>query len=131
MHLKQLLGQGVAFPPRIGPNGSWAWSDGAENVRESIQIILLTAQRERLLLPEFGAGLHIFLYEMNSLTTRHLIQKAVLDALNRWEPRIEVREVTVEQDPADAQVARITIAYALLPLQTPESITLTLNLAQP
>lgn len=131
MDPKRLLGQGVAFPPRIDRNGQWAWSAAAENVRESIQVILLTAKRERMLTPEFGAGLQSFLYEVNSLTTRQLIQKAVVEALDQWEPRVEVREVLVDPDPTDPQAVRVTIQYALLPLQVPDRVTLSLSFAQP
>src|SRR5258707_2829125 len=45
------------FPPRVGPEGRIAWSAGEDNVRESIRIILMTDERERLRLPEFGGGL--------------------------------------------------------------------------
>ena len=38
----QLYGRGMSFPPRVGPDGRIAWSEGETNIRESIQIILLT-----------------------------------------------------------------------------------------
>ncbi|HKG94969.1 MAG TPA: hypothetical protein VKA84_23840, partial [Gemmatimonadaceae bacterium] len=52
-----LFGRGIAFPPRVGPDGRLAWSAGEANVRESIRVILMTDERERLRLPEFGGGL--------------------------------------------------------------------------
>ena len=49
------LGRGIAFPPRIDEEGRMAWSEGVENIRESIRIILTTERLERVMLPAFGA----------------------------------------------------------------------------
>ena len=37
-----ILGRGIAFPPRIGADGRWAWSEGEPNIREAIQVVVLT-----------------------------------------------------------------------------------------
>jgi len=52
----KILGRGISFPPRVGADGRIEWSVGEANVRESIRIILLTEQRERVRLAEFGGG---------------------------------------------------------------------------
>ena len=56
MDAGRLFGRGISFPPRVGPDGRVAWSEGEVNVREAIRIILMTEPRERLRLPEFGGG---------------------------------------------------------------------------
>ena len=63
MDNRRIFGQGMAFPPRVGPDGRTAWSVGETNVHESIRIILSTDPGERLRLPAFGAGLRRFLEE--------------------------------------------------------------------
>ena len=88
----------------MGADGRIAWSEGEENVREAIQIILLTeCERARCMLPEFGGGLGRFLFEPNNVTTRHLIEDRIAKALAQWEPRIAVESVEVEADPQDPQ----------------------------
>ncbi|KAA3655484.1 MAG: phage tail protein, partial [Calditrichaeota bacterium] len=62
MNEAELYGQGVAFPPRISAEGRWQLSTGAENIRDAIKIILLTAPNERILMPNFGCGLHQYLF---------------------------------------------------------------------
>lgn len=117
MDTGRLLGRSIAFPPRIGPDGRWAWSAGDANIRESIRIILLTETGERLMLETFGAGLRQFLFEPNTASTRRLIQQRVTDALALWEPRIAIQQVRVEEDPADQQAAIVTIEYRLVSTQ--------------
>ena len=129
MDTGRLFGRGIAFPPRVGGDGRVAWSEGEVNVREAIRVILMTEQRERLMLPEFGGSLGLFLFEPNTVTTRHLIKDRIQKALARWEPRIGVEAVSVEADPADAQAAVATITYKLVATQSRERVSLNVTLA--
>jgi uncharacterized protein len=125
----QILGRGISFPPRVGSDGRVAWSEGEVNVRECIRVILMTEQRERLRLPEFGGGLGLFLFDQNTVTTRQLIKERISKALARWEPRINVQSIDVEPDPADAQAVIATIAYELVATRLRERVSLTVTLA--
>lgn len=129
MDAGRLLGQGISFPPRVGPDGRVAWSVGEDNIREAIRIILCTDRNERLRLPEFGAGLSRFLFEPNTVATRHQIQDRILKALAAWEPRIAVESVDVEPDPDDPEGAVATIAYKLVATQVRQRITVAVALA--
>jgi phage baseplate assembly protein W len=124
-----LYGRGIAFPPGVGNDGRMAWSEGETNIRESIRIILLTEPGERLRLPEFGAGLRRFLFEPNTVSTRHLIQETINRALFEWEPRITVDSVDVQPDPNDPEAAVATITYMLVATQVLERVSLTVSLA--
>jgi phage baseplate assembly protein W len=124
----RLFGRGISFPPRVGTDGRIAWSEGETNVREAIQVILMTEQRERLMLPEFGGNLGPFLFEPNTVTTRHLIKDRMAKALALWEPRIVVETINVEPDPADAQAAVATITYKLVATQSRERVQLSVTL---
>ncbi len=124
----RLLGRGISFPPRLGRDGRWQWSAGATNIREAIRIILMTERRERLLLAEFGGGLGDFLFEPNTVTTRHLIADQITKALAVWEPRVQVEAVEVAEDPADPQAAIATITYKLVATQAHERVSLTVPL---
>ena len=52
----RIFGRGVAFPPHVGPDGNMEWSEGEVNIRQAIEVILKTEERERLNLPTFGGG---------------------------------------------------------------------------
>lgn len=129
MDAGKLLGRGIGFPPRVGPDGRLRWSEGERNVRESIQIILTTERNERLLLPGFGGSLGQFLFEPNTVTTRHRIAERITRELGRWEPRISVESVNVEADPSDARTATATITYRLVATQARERVSLSVTLA--
>ena len=124
----KLYGRSISFPPRIGPNGRLAWSTGADNIRESIQVILLTEAKERVLLPTFGGGLQSYLYEPNTVATHRLIQERITQSLGRWEPRISLDAVTVNPHPTEMQTAVVTIRYRLVATNTPDQLSLTVKL---
>jgi phage baseplate assembly protein W len=124
----ELYGRGISFPPRVGSDGRIAWSEGEDNVRESIRVLLLTRRRERLMLPDFGGGLDRYLFEPNTVATRQLIQNEIERVLARWEPRVKVETVTVEQDERDAVAAVATIQYRLVATQQRERVSVTLTL---
>ena len=129
MPTANIFGRSLSFPPRVGPDGRVAWSEGEQNIRESIRIILLTNLRERLRLPDFGGGLNTFLFEPNNVATQRAIEERILQSLKRWEPRISVESARVEEDPSDREAAIATIQYKLVATQTRENLSLSVRLA--
>jgi uncharacterized protein len=125
----RLFGRGISFPPRVGGDGRIAWSEGEENIRESIYVILMTQFRERINRPDFGGNLGMFLFEPNTVATRHLLQTRITRALERWEPRIAVESVIVEADPLDPQAAVATIIYRLVATQSRARVNFGITLA--
>lgn len=129
MKAAQLYGQGMAFPPRVLPDGSIAWSSGEDNIREAIRIVLMTEPGERLYLPTFGAGLGRFLFEPNTASTHTLIAERIQAALGAWEPRVKLESVEVAVDPDDPQAAIATITYRLVATQALERVALSVSVA--
>jgi len=65
------------------------------NINESIDLILLTRQGERIMEPEFGSGLQQFFFRKMDQTLKGELSDAVKTSLLNNEPRITVIEVTV------------------------------------
>jgi uncharacterized protein len=109
---KAFLGAGWPFPLKP-TQGRLRLTRHEENVEQSIQSILLTARGERVMLPEFGAGLRRFLFEPNSPATRRAIAEAVRNALIDWEPRIDPQRVEVTTDERDVNLLLIHVDYVV------------------
>jgi phage baseplate assembly protein W len=118
----------MSFPPRVGPDGRIAWSEGERNIREAIQIVLKTEEKERINLPTFGAGLQRYLFEPNTVATQSQIKDRITAALQLWEPRISITQVDVQQDPADQQAAIASIAYRLVATQVEQTVRVSVQL---
>lgn len=122
------LGRGISFPPRVGADGRVAWSAGDDNVAQGIEVIVKTEPGERLRLPGFGAGIGTFLFEPNTTATRRQIQDWIIQALNRWEPRILLDQVQVDEDADDPLAVVASIRYRLVATGQPQRLDLTARL---
>lgn len=122
-----LYGQGISFPPRIGPSGAMVTSAGELNVRECICTILRTSPGERVGRPSFGAGLARFLFEPNTVATLRLIQEEVQRALSRWEPRIALNGVTATVNATDPRDVDVTITYTLIASGAQQRLAMTIS----
>lgn len=103
-------GRGLTHPFRLGVTGL-SQSEGIRKVEESIRIILGTQHGQRVMRPSFGCDLASLAFAPNNATTANLARYYVADGLARWEPRIEVLDIAVD-NAADAQLI-ITITYRL------------------
>src|SRR2546423_4509743 len=96
---KAFLGRGwsapIALDPRTGLVQSVAYE---EDIRQSILIILETAPGERVMRPNFGCGIHDLVFTSLDSTTLQLIRSSVEEAMRRFEARIELLDVTGEEE---------------------------------
>jgi hypothetical protein len=92
---KAFLGMGLAFPLQLDVDETLAMVAYEEDIHQAIQIILGTNPGERVMRPDFGAGLNTFVFEPVNTTTIALVRDRVRGALIDWEPRIDVLEVLV------------------------------------
>jgi phage baseplate assembly protein W len=105
------LGVGWAFPPLEAADGDIATAASEQDIRQAVHIILGTAQGERVMRPDFGAGLQRLVFEPLSTTTMALVRHRVEEALLTWEPRIDVERVDVRAGNASLGELLIEIDY--------------------
>jgi phage baseplate assembly protein W len=108
---KSFLGVGWAFPPCAAKDGTTALAVYEQDVVEAIRIILQTNRGERVMRPDFGAGLNAFVFSPLNQTTMQRVQTRVNDSLVKWEPRIDVNQVKVTIDSSERNKLLIAIAY--------------------
>ena len=111
--MTEILGSGLAFPLQIDPHGSIALARGEEDVDQAIALILSTAPGERPMRPEFGCGVHDFVFDTIDAGTVARMETEIRSALDRWEPRIQVTDVEFDLDHMDRGELLILITYRL------------------
>jgi Bacteriophage baseplate protein W len=108
---RAFLGVGWAFPPQLEADGSIGESVYEEDIRQAIRIIIFTNRGERLMRPDFGAGLNEFVFEPINASTMALIETRVREALIAWEARIDVLGVKVTADTSERNKLLIEMTY--------------------
>ncbi len=110
---KEFLGQGLAFPLQVNPRGGIALASGDRDIEQSIRIILDTAPGERVMRPEFGSRIHELVFAPNNAATEGLLIHYVEEALDRWEPRIEIEEINVSTASSGSATLLAEIKYTI------------------
>lgn len=108
------LGTGWHFPPTFTDQGGGVWQvAGEECIRQSLQILLTTAQGERVMREDFGCDLQRFLFEEMDSRLAGDVAAFVKSALLRHEPRIVVDSVVADADPVLDGVLVIQVGYRI------------------
>jgi len=89
-----------------------------EAIYQSIDNILSTKKGERLFLPEFYADLENLLFEPVDDITSMRILDAVLDAIERWEPRVQLLYPHCEVNPLpDDNAYEVVLVFRVVGLE--------------
>jgi phage baseplate assembly protein W len=108
---EKFIGQGWNFPLGTDPTGRIAVTSEDHALGRAIRLILATAPGERPMRPEFGCGIHSFVFASADATTAGRLSVEVKRSLTRWEPRIDVKSVDVSVDQVDRNTMYINIKY--------------------
>jgi phage baseplate assembly protein W len=110
---RDFLGVGWKFPLQVTPDGRVAQARYEQRIEESIYLILSTARGERLMLPDFGCGIHNLVFAPNNSTTIAVVVQTVREALVAYEPRIDVLDIDAESAPDELNLLLIRINYRI------------------
>ena len=118
------LGKGLRFPFAFarrsgGAQVSTVTSTEHAHIHESILQILGTRPGERFMNPEFGSRLKDLVFEPNDSVLKGLIRHYVIDAIERWEKRVYVTDVSFDDSPeaVDANAIPVRISYRVIDTQ--------------
>jgi phage baseplate assembly protein W len=107
---KTFLGRGIAAPFATDEHGALKHAGYEDSVQQSVWIILGTAKGERVMRPDFGCGIHELVFDSVTAALSGRVASAVREALLRFEPRIDVRDVNVTPG-GDGEVLLISVDY--------------------
>jgi uncharacterized protein len=116
------IGAGISFPLRLDATGSIALVTQESEIEEAIHLILGTSFGERPMRPEFGCGIHDYVFAEADAATAGAIEFEVRASLDRWEARIDVNTVEVTIDPVESSILWIDIAYSIRGANDPRSL---------
>jgi uncharacterized protein len=118
----EIIGSGLAFPLQVDRRGGIALARDEQDIDQAIQLILGTAPGERPMRPEFGCGVHDFVFDSIDAITVGRMEEAIRSALDRWEPRIQVQTVDFDLSAADAGLLTIDIGFTVRATNTERNL---------
>ena len=111
---QSFLGTGWAFPPTFSRGGEEVeMVSGAEDIHQSLQILLSTRLGERALQEDYGCDLSFVLFEEIDQGLLNSLNSLVTDAILYHEPRITMDNLDVSEDEDEPGRLIIQIEYTI------------------
>ncbi|MGR9014462.1 MAG: GPW/gp25 family protein [Gammaproteobacteria bacterium] len=108
------LGKGWSFPPAFAQNGSDVQRvSEQEDISQSLQILLSTAQGERIMREDFGCNLQQFMFEEISQSLINSMTRLITDAVLYYETRIQLNSINIDQNAEVDGLLMIAIDYTV------------------
>ncbi|WP_029064959.1 GPW/gp25 family protein [Labrenzia sp. DG1229] len=107
----RFIGTGWGFPPTF-ENGAVEMTQGIQNIRESLRIILTTTLGERLMRPDFGCRIKEEVFGPMNSTRLTMIETVIRRAILLHEPRVEAKRVAVEARQPEG-ILEISLEYEI------------------
>ena len=95
----------------VTATGSTSTVENDESVRQAIILLLSTSPGERLMRPEYGSHLNRLVFGPNDHTAAGLAIHYVRQAIERWEPRVEIVDLDAGADPDRHNQLNILLRY--------------------
>jgi phage baseplate assembly protein W len=114
----------------IDPAGGIDTVADDDAIRQSLMLLISTAPGERVMRPEYGCDLSRLVFSPNDDTTAGLAIHFVRQAVERWEPRVEVVHVEAALDPEEATRLEIVLTYRVRATLRVESVVVGVDLQE-
>lgn len=103
---------GSGWPWPIRP-GALDYTSGAQNVEQSLLLLLRTIRGERVMRPDLGTQTRDLVLAPGSVQNLRLLETTVREAIRDFEPRVQVDRVRAELDPRDAVRVLVDVTYRI------------------
>ena len=97
-----------------------------EAIKASVKNLISTNNYERLFHPEIGCQIHGLLFENFYVVTREIMKKTVFDIINKFEPRVAVLDVSIEEN-LDSNGLDVEVTFLILNTERPVTLNTTLT----
>lgn len=112
------LGRGWHFPPQFNRRGSAVMVSDAEDIHQSLIILLKTAPGERVMQPTFGCDLKGHLYGNINETAITRIKEVIRQAVLFFEPRVLLDAIAVDQSRIYDGMLGLELQYRIISTNT-------------
>ena len=114
---------------RTSPSGGIDMVDEQACVRQAILLLLSTMPGERVMRPDYGCDLYKLVFSPNDDTTAGMAIHYVQQALDRWEPRIQVLQLDAGRNEADPGRLDVVLEYRLRTTLRNENLAFSISLS--
>jgi len=110
--------KGIKYPFQKSGTGLPAAATDDDVIKDSLTQLIMTTNGERVMRPDVGTNAKAFVFENNDVVLGNLIRAEVQAVIGKYEPRVQLVDVRVEQRRSEVI---LTISYIVLSTRKPGS----------
>jgi phage baseplate assembly protein W len=95
-------------------------------IKQSVRNLILTNHYERLFHPEIGSQITALLFEPFSPMMRLAMERAIINTINNYEPRVQLIAVDVTLN-EDNHTVYVSITFRIINTERPLAVDITLK----
>ena len=107
------LGTGWRFPILPDEAGRLSYADGPDSIRDCLRALLVTGLGERVMRPDLGTRAPDLVFAPDSVQNLYDLEDSIREAIQGFEPRVEVDSVTAETVPGRDGAVTVSIVYRI------------------
>lgn len=109
------LGTGWSFPPTFHKERTLGieMTSNEKDIEQSLEILLNTKLGERIMNPRYGCDIYTYLFESISNSRIHQIIEMIKTAILRFEPRIKLIKVHIDESDYLDGVIKVLLDYKI------------------
>jgi phage baseplate assembly protein W len=100
-------------------------------VKQNLKNLVLTSPGERIMLPEFGAGIRRLLFEPVTPATSSQAKEKISTQISKFMPFVEIEQILILTSDEDASLSpnavRIILKYNIGPINDSDTLIITQN----
>ena len=108
---QDFLGTGWGFPVMADHTGALRYAVGEDSIRDCLLVLLQTATGERVMRPDFGTTAPTLVFAPGSPANLRMLEASITDAIQVYEPRVELDSVTAEPTPGQENKVIVSVVY--------------------
>lgn len=113
MAARSYLGQGLKFPFEVDTFGRVALQNDKELVKQSLEILFNEPVGTELMREHYGSQVREVIFEPNDVIAAGLLDYFIVDAIQKWERRIQIIDITYDQPPQSPALINCSIKYLI------------------
>lgn len=110
---RPFLGQGIKFPLDVDSSGRIALQNDSDLVKQSLGILFSEPVGTEFFREHYGSRVRLVLFEPNDQIVKSLLDYYIVDAIEKWERRIQIIDIQYDQPPTSPELIRCVIIYLI------------------
>jgi len=111
MTARPYIGTGIKHPHEINEFGRIELEDDIDLIKQSLIILFNTPLGSEFYREDFGSNIRQAIFEPNDSVVRSLLDYFIIDAIAKWERRINVVDVKYDQPPQSPDLVNCQIIF--------------------